>query len=57
MWVRASPENASRVMRALKEYGTPLRDLIEADLARPGTAFQIGVPPLRIDVITAIDGC
>jgi hypothetical protein len=28
----------------------------EADLATPGTIFQIGVPPVRVDVITAIDG-
>jgi hypothetical protein len=26
------------------------------DLARPGLIFQIGVAPIRIDVITAIDG-
>jgi hypothetical protein len=31
-------------------------DLTEEDLTKPGTIFQIGVPPLRIDVITAIDG-
>lgn len=33
-----------------------MHDLTEADLVREGTVFQIGVPPLRIDVITAIDG-
>jgi len=27
-----------------------------ADLATPGTIFQIGIAPSRIDVITAIDG-
>jgi len=26
------------------------------DLSRPGVVFQIGLPPLRIDVLTAIDG-
>jgi hypothetical protein len=30
--------------------------LTEADLCRPGLIFQIGIPPVRIDVITAIDG-
>jgi hypothetical protein len=30
--------------------------LTEADLASPGTTFQIGVPPIRVDVITTIDG-
>ena len=56
VWVRPDAENAKRVFRALKEYGTPLQDLTEADLAKQGTVFQIGLPPLRIDVITAIDG-
>jgi len=56
VWVRPDGENAKRVLKALKEYGTPLHDLTEADLVKQGTVFQIGVPPLRIDVITAIDG-
>jgi len=43
-------------MAALTRFGTPLHDLTEADLSRPGLIFQIGVPPVRIDVITAIDG-
>jgi hypothetical protein len=56
VWVRPSPENARRVIHALREFGAPLQDLSEADLTTPGLVFQIGVPPLRIDVITAIDG-
>ena len=38
------------------EFGAPLHDLVEDDLSRPGVVFQIGVAPLRIDVITEIDG-
>ena len=56
VWVRPEAENAKRVFRALKEFGAPLRDLTEADLANPGTVFQIGLPPLRIDLLTAVDG-
>ncbi|MEW6209352.1 MAG: DUF6036 family nucleotidyltransferase [Acidobacteriota bacterium] len=56
VWVKPDSDNAKRVLKALKEFGTPLHDLTEVDLATPGTVFQIGVPPLRIDVITAIDG-
>jgi hypothetical protein len=56
VWVRPDSDNAKRVLKALKEFGTPLHGLTEADLATPGTVFQIGMPPLRIDVITAIDG-
>ena len=56
VWVRPEASNAHRVVQALKQFGTPLLDLTEADLTKPGTIFQIGVAPLRIDVITAIDG-
>jgi hypothetical protein len=55
VWVRPEAENARRVMKALISFGAPLHDLTEEDLARPGTVFQIGVPPVRIDVLTAID--
>ena len=56
VWVRPRAANAARVLQALKEFGAPLLDLSEADLARDGTVFQIGVAPLRIDVLTSIDG-
>jgi len=54
--VEPSPENARRVHRALEEFGAPLANLREGELAVPGIVFQMGVPPNRIDVITAIDG-
>jgi hypothetical protein len=56
VWVKPSRENAAKVLRSLAAFGAPLHDLTEDDLSRPGTVFQIGVAPLRIDVITAIDG-
>src|SRR5437867_2080737 len=56
VWVRAEPDNARKVLRALKAFGAPLQDLTENDLTQPGLIFQIGVPPVRIDVVTSIDG-
>ena len=56
VWVRPDSENAERVLMALSAFGAPLGDLGKDDLSKAGTIFQIGVPPLRIDVITAIDG-
>lgn len=45
-------------MQALATFGAPLRALgvDVADLSRPGQVVQLGVPPLRIDVITSISG-
>jgi hypothetical protein len=56
VWIRPSTENAPRVLRALASFGAPLHDLTIDDLSQSGLIFQIGVPPLRIDVITEIDG-
>lgn len=56
VWVRASSENAPRVLRALARFGAPLADLTTEDLVRPDVVFQIGVDPVRIDILTAIDG-
>lgn len=56
VWIRPHPDNAPRVLAALASFGAPLHDLTPSDLASAGTIFQIGVPPIRIDVITSIDG-
>ena len=56
LWVRPDRDNARRTLAALAAFGAPLSDLTEQDLSNPGLIFQIGVPPVRIDVITAIDG-
>jgi hypothetical protein len=56
IFVRATPENARRVMTALREFGAPLFDLTERDLSTPDTVFQIGLPPSRIDLLTSISG-
>lgn len=56
IWVRPDLENAKRVLRALAAFGAPLRGLTEADLTEPGLILQIGVAPVRIDIITAIGG-
>ena len=56
LWVRPTMDNARRVRSALARFGAPLADLSEADLVRPGTVFQVGVAPNRIDVLSSIDG-
>ena len=56
IWVRPSRENAVRVLAALRALGAPLFDLSEQDLERPGTVFQIGVVPSRIDILNEISG-
>jgi hypothetical protein len=54
--VEPEDENARRVMLALADFGAPLFDLSAEDLTKPGTVFQMGVPPYRIDLNTTITG-
>lgn len=56
IWVDATPENAGRVLGALRAFGAPLHELTERDLATADVVFQIGLPPRRIDILTSITG-
>jgi hypothetical protein len=56
VWVRPERGNAERVHVALRKFGAPMADLGIEDLGVPGTIFQIGVAPNRIDVLTSIEG-
>ncbi len=56
IWIRPTRDNAVRVWQALVAFGAPLETLTLDDLTTPGVFFQIGLPPRRIDILTAIDG-
>jgi predicted nucleotidyltransferase len=56
LWIRGDPQTASKVFRALKEFGAPMHDLTVEDLSTPGIVFQIGIEPSRIDILTSISG-
>ena len=55
-WVRPSKENAQRVFASLARFGAPLSGITVEDFTKTGTIFQMGLPPLRIDVLTSIEG-
>ena len=56
VWVKPHPRTAHKVLRALRAFGAPLQDLTSDDLSREGVVFQIGVAPVRIDIVTSVDG-
>ncbi|MDP2310406.1 MAG: hypothetical protein Q8P18_30595 [Pseudomonadota bacterium] len=58
VWVRPDPVNAERVLSGLRRFGAPVdvHGLGVEDLGRPGSIYQMGLPPRRIDVLTQIDG-
>ena len=56
LWVRATDANAARVRRALLAFGAPAEQFSAEDFTKPDSVVQLGVPPLRIDVLTTISG-
>ena len=54
--IRPDEENASRVMKALDEFGFGSIGLKNADFMCQDKVVQLGVPPVRIDIITSISG-
>lgn len=56
IWVEATPENVERILAALQEFGfSPPEGLAQA-LCRPDQILRMGVPPMRIEILTSISG-
>lgn len=56
LYVRPSPENARRVHTSLVAFGFGQVGLSDQDFIRPEHVVQLGRPPVRIDIVTSIDG-
>jgi hypothetical protein len=56
IFVEPIPENAERLLQALDDFGFGGLGLTSADFTQPGSVVQLGVPPNRVDLVTAIDG-
>ena len=56
VWVRPETENAKHVYGALTRFGAPLGNVVPDDFTSDDLILQIGVEPVRIDVITSISG-
>lgn len=50
-------ENGKRIATALKEFGFEGLNLSEKDFCQAGIIVQLGYEPLRIDIMTSIEGC
>ena len=56
VWVRRTPENAQRVVAALRDFGFASLKLDTATFEAPDQVVQLGHPPIRIDVLTSVSG-
>lgn len=56
IWLNPTHENAHVILKCVNEFGFSSFNLSEADFTEPGNVIQLGYPPLRIDLLTEIDG-
>lgn len=56
LWISTDPTNAQAVFAALREFGAPLAGMTENDFSEEGYFYQLGVPPVRVDVLMGIPG-
>jgi len=56
IWIDNSTENAYNILQVLNDFGFKEVDITADDLTVSDRIIQLGYPPLRIDIITHIDG-
>lgn len=56
LWVWTGVENAESLLMALSDFGFGSLGLVADDFTEPGRVVQLGYPPVRIDLLTSIDG-
>jgi len=56
LFVNPTPANAQRILTALGEFGFGGVELSAEDFQKPDHVIQLGVPPVRVDIVTSIDG-
>lgn len=56
IWIRNSKENAERVIKVIDEFGFSGLSISIDDLLNKNKIIQLGVAPIRIDLMNTIDG-
>ena len=56
IYVNPTKANANRIVSALSAFGFGRLGLTPEDFQKPEQVIQLGVPPVRIDLITSITG-
>jgi hypothetical protein len=56
IWIETSIENAEKMFKSLQEFGAPLKGLSPSDFVSGDYFYQMGRPPLRVDIMMSIPG-
>ena len=56
IWIETDVKNAEKILQVLHDFGFKELEVTIEDLTNPDRIIQLGYPPLRIDLLTDIDG-
>jgi hypothetical protein len=56
VWVATHPDNARKLVDALAKFGFAGAGATEALFLEPGRVVRMGVPPVRIELLTSVSG-
>ncbi len=56
VFLKPDRENAKRILHALADFGFSSLDITIDDFQNQDNVIQLGLPPVRIDLITSISG-
>jgi hypothetical protein len=56
LWIEPEVQNARAMLAALAAFGAPVTGVTAEDFTEPEVFFQIGVDPVRIDILTSVTG-
>ena len=56
MVVKSDVENANKILKALNEFGFKSLKLKKEDFCKKGRVIQLGYEPIRIDILTSLEG-
>jgi len=56
LWIEPVESNAQKLFLASAEFGAPTKDIHPSDFTAPEVFFQIGIEPVRIDIMTSVSG-
>ncbi len=56
IYVKPNPTNAQRIMAALNDFGFGSVGLTAADFESVEKVVQLGVPPVRVNIVTSLTG-
>lgn len=56
IWVAIHPENAEKIVGALREFGFDLPELSADLFMKDKQIVQMGIPPVKLEIVTSISG-